>query len=137
MKPETYLAVQQSAVPDRGKIFRKNALARVESNLSIRSASSVHPLQELSNRLLIIDELLHFARSEMKLVGELWQLILDKIFRRGVLFMRRSVRGANGEDVRDQLRMPVHRQSNTLLRHLDDQIILPLCSPPHNEASPR
>ena len=111
MKLGTYLAIQQSAVPTRREIFLKNALARVEGNFSIRSASPIHPLQELSNRLFIIDEFLHFARSEMKLVGELWQLSFDEIFGRDVFFARRSVWCANGEDVRDQLRMPVHCQS--------------------------
>lgn len=72
--------MQQLAVPNQRKIFSEDTTLWIECMFAIRTTTSVDALQKLSNRLLIIDGFLHFARSEVQLIGKLWKLAFDKIF---------------------------------------------------------
>src|SRR4051812_5940745 len=100
----THLAVSEFALADDWQVLCKNSFGWIKNCLSIRSTATIHSLQELPDRLLRVDALLHIARGEMHLVRKLWQRALDELLNRVVLFLRGRVRRAYGEEVRDQLR---------------------------------
>lgn len=68
---EAYLAIQQPALSNYGQIVRQDAFVWVEDIFTIWSSTAIHPFEELSDRLLIIDALLHVTRSKVNLVGKL------------------------------------------------------------------
>ena len=52
----------------------------MEHNFAIWSSGTVHALEELSDRLFILDHLLHLTRGKVQLVGELGDRPFDEIF---------------------------------------------------------
>jgi hypothetical protein len=87
----TYLTIQDPALPDLRQVLRNNTLLRIKCQLSIRAPSAIQSLQELANRLFIIDALLHFARSKMQLIPKLWQWAFCELLSGEVLLVRRGV----------------------------------------------
>ena len=75
--PCTDLAVEQPALLYNRQVFRQHTLFRVKCKLTVRTFGAVHSAQKLPYRLLIFDNFLDFARSEVELVSKLRQLTFD------------------------------------------------------------